>query len=179
MKYIKIILYVEVLRLSRRHHKLSFKWKQSKSKENLFLSSSEQDEEKVKSAGKIEKTHIENKKKAILENSRTILENDGAFLRNKKALLGNKRTLFEKKRATPGNKRTFLENKMVILDNKRAILRIKGHFWEVKGFDLRTRALVASSPIPPLQWSFSDVSSKIFQKFYYRHSFLRVRYPDP
>ena len=151
MKYIKIILYVEVLRLSRRHHKLSFKWKQSKSKENLFLSSSEQDEEKVKSAGKIEKTHIENKKKAILENSRTILENNGAFLRNKKALLGNKRTLFEKKRATPGNKRTFLENKMVILNNKRAILRIKGHFWEVKGFDLRTRALATSPPIPPLQ----------------------------
>ena len=157
----------------------SFKWKQSKSKENLSLISSEQDK-KVKSAGKKEKTSTGNKKKTILKNSRKILENNEAFLRSKKALLGNKRTLLENKRATTGNKRAFLENKSVILENKRAILQIKGHFWEVKGLDLRTRAF-ATSPLhrPSPVAIFGCFKQKEFKNFPKAPLFLQVRYPNP
>ena len=86
-------------------------------------------------------------------------------MRNKKALLGNKRTLLEDKRATPGNKGAFLENKTVILENERAILQIKGHFWEVKGLDLRTRAL--ATPRPPILPVF----------FFYRSDILTLKFP--
>ena len=55
IKYLKIILYVEVLRLSRRHHKLEFQVEKKQEQRKFSLSNFEQDKKKVKSAGKKEK----------------------------------------------------------------------------------------------------------------------------
>ena len=53
-----------------------------------------------------------------------------------------------------------------IFGGKKALLGIKEHLWEVEGhIDLRTRAIATS--LPPLEWSFLDVSSQNrFSKFF-------------
>ena len=146
----------------------SSKWKESKSKENLSLTSSGQDEEKVRSAGKEEKTRTGIKRKQFWKTKGQFWKTMGHFWEIKRHFW-DKINTFGRKRATRGNKREFLEN-------KRAILRIKESFGKEKDFIWGQGLSKPTLPPNPLSsGNFLMVQAKIFQKFSSMHYFSGVQ----